>query len=186
MESITFITGNKDKFEIAKSIFFGFGVELLMQKIETPEIQSLDIEEVAKYSAIYAADKLQKPVIVTDVGHYITDLNGFPGPFIKFINQTLKAEDILKLMQGKSNREVILRECLAYAEPNKEPVTFISELKAKIAEKAEGEGLAIDKVLILEGFDKPKGDYPPEVSIEYFKKNLQFYYKAAEYIGGLK
>ena len=186
MKKVTFITGNSGKFEIAKKIFSSYGVTLSQEKIDTPEIQTLDIEEVAKYSACYVANKLQKPVIVTDVGHYITALGGFSGPFIKFINQTLKAEDILNLMQGKDNRELIMRECLAYAEPNKEPVTFISELKATIAVSAEGEGFPIDEVLILEGMDKPKGSYALEVSIKFFQEHLDFYYKAAEYIGGLE
>jgi len=186
LESVTFITGNKDKFEIAEKIFSDYGVTLSQHKIETPEIQTLDIEEVAKYSVIYAAEKLQKPVIVTDVGHYITALGGFPGPFIKFINQTLSSEDLLNLMNGKDNREVILRECLAYCEPSKEPITFVSEIHASISNEVEGEGSSIDKVLILEGFDKPKGAYLPEVSIKYFQEHLDFYYSAAKYIGGLK
>ncbi len=186
MNEVTFVTGNIGKFEIAKHIFSEFGVELLCEKIETPEIQSMDIEEVAKFSAQYAADKLQKPVMVTDVGHYITSLKGFPGAFIKYINQTLEAENILAMLEGRADREVILKECLAYAEPNKEPVTFTQELKAMLAVKAEGEGSTIDKILILDGFDKPKGAYAPEVSLDYFKRNLDFYNQAAKYIGGIE
>lgn len=184
MKKVTFLTGNKGKWEIAKSIFADYGIELLQDKIETPEIQTLSVEEVAKFSVSYAVEKTGLNVMVSDVGHYIPALGGFPGPFIKFINQTLTPEDVLALMQGKQDRRVILRECFAYAEPNQEPVTFISEQQALIANLPEGEGSTIDRLLILEGFDRPKGTYSSDVIFEHWKNSLGGYHDLAKHICG--
>lgn len=103
------MTGNKYKFEIAQKVLENSNVELIQQKIETPEIQSSDVEEIASYSAKFAAEKLGKPVALTDAGWYINALNGFPGLFIKYINQWLTSDEILKLMEGKSDRSVLLK-----------------------------------------------------------------------------
>ncbi|HAN09112.1 MAG TPA: hypothetical protein DCP90_00680 [Clostridiales bacterium] len=120
--------------------------------------------------------------IKSDVGYYFEGLGGFPGPFVKFINQMLTPEDILKMMDGNKNRKVILRECLTYYEPGKEPVTFISEEFASIADKLMGEGSTMDQILILDGYDKPKGMYSKEEMHEHFKSKLQIYHDVAKYI----
>jgi len=121
-------------------------------------------------------------VMKSDVGHYIPALGGFPGPFIKYFNQTLKPEDVLALMHNKDDRSIVLRECLAYAIPGREPVTFISEQKAVIAKQAEGEGSTIDKLLILEGFDHPKGTYNSDIIFEHWKNTLNTYHDLAKHI----
>ena len=63
---IYYVTGNELKIKLAKKIFNNLGVSIIQEDIDTPEIQSLDCEEVAKYSAKYAADKLNKAVMKND------------------------------------------------------------------------------------------------------------------------
>ena len=106
MKQITMVTGNIGKWKIANDIFKKYNVDLKQAKIETPEIQAYDVEEVSKYSAIYAAKYLNTNVIKSDVGYYIEALNGFPGVFLKYINSMLTSEDVLKLMEGKDNRTI--------------------------------------------------------------------------------
>ena len=43
---------------------------------------------------------------------------------------------------------MIYRECLAYAEPNKEPVLFISEDLGQITTEAMGKGSTTDQIII--------------------------------------
>lgn len=100
MKTITFVTGNPYKFEVAKKVIEKRGLILEKEKLETPEIQETDVVKIASYSAKWACEKLGKPAALTDVGWYIEALNGFPGPFIKYINQWLTSDDLLKLMSG--------------------------------------------------------------------------------------
>lgn len=71
MKQVTMVTGNLGKLRIAKEIFKAYNIELLHEKMDTFEIQSMDVCEVSKYSALYASKKLNKDVIKSDVGYYI-------------------------------------------------------------------------------------------------------------------
>lgn len=66
-----------------------------------------------------------------DGGCYVEALNGFPGPFIKYINKWLYAQDFLRIMHGKKNRRMVWKTCLTYCEPNKKPAIFESYFKGK-------------------------------------------------------
>ncbi len=101
MKEILIITKNINKWKIASDIFSKYHLILKQKEIETPEIQDYDVVNVSKFSAEYIADKLQSSVIKSDVGYYIEELGGFPGPYVRDINQMLSSEDILKMMEGK-------------------------------------------------------------------------------------
>ncbi len=187
MKQIIFVTGNKYKFEIAQKVLENSNVELIQQKIETPEIQSTDVEKIASYSAKFAAEKLGKPVALTDAGWYINALNGFPGPFIKYINQWLTSEDILKLMEGKTDRSVTIKGCLAYCEPNKEPLTFPSQVTGIISKKAvktDKEGnTPINELFIPDGYNgKVESEISREDMVKYWAQVESYWEKLAEYL----
>ena len=182
MQEITYITGNKLKFVVAQKMLEPFEIRLVHQKLETPEIQSTDVGEVALYSAKWASELLKKPVIVTDAGYYIEALNGFPGPFIKYINQWLTSADILKLMDGQKNRKVEARDGLAYCEPGKEPVVFFDVFKGTISLSAGKKGMTpINEVFIPEGYDKVESDIGWEEMLKFWS-NRQGWPKLAEYL----
>lgn len=187
MKQVIFVTGNKYKFEIAQKALKGTEVELIQQKIETPEIQSIDVKEIASFSARYAAEKLGKPVALTDAGWYITALNGFPGPFVKFINQWLTSEEILKLMEGKKDRSVTIKGCLAYCEPNGELITFSSQVIGSLSGKAiktdKEENTPINELFIPEGYNgRVESEIPKEEMIEYWARVENYWEELAGYL----
>jgi len=183
MSPIFFITGNNLKFQIVQKDLSGVGVELIQKEIDTPEIQSTSIEEIASFSAQWASDSLKEPVIVSDVGYYIEALSGFPGPFIKYINEWLSADDLLRLMGGKKNRSVIVKDCLAYCELGKKPVLFCGSAKGTIADKKGSKGrTSINEIFIPEGYDKVESDILWDEMKEFWAKNLNHYQALAEYL----
>lgn len=167
---------------VARKALGSLPVKIRLKKIPIPEIQSMDLREIAEFSAKYAAEKINAPVIVTDAGHYIKALNGFPGPFTKYINQTLTANDFLRLMQGVTERRVFMKEALAYCAPGRRPVSFLASLKAKIGFKPEGIGTLVDRTYIMDGFKRPIGTYPREVIWDYWSKHLTHYRQFARHI----
>lgn len=186
MKTITFVTGNSYKFEVAKKVLEAGGINLEQEKLETPEIQSVDVVEIASYSAKWACEKLGKPVALTDVGWYIEALNGFPGPFIKYINQWLTADDLIKLMEGRGNRKIMIRGCLAYCEPGKESITFVSEDYGTVAEKSvktsKAGAMSIDEVFIPDGYDKVSSEISREEMVKYWSKTESYWNKLADYL----
>ncbi len=182
MKEIYFITGNELKFSIALDILKDYGIKVIQKNLETPEIQSFEGKEICEFSAKFAANKLNLPVIKTDVSYHIKGLNGFPGPFIKFINKWLDANDLLIIMKDK-DREVEIKEFLSFVSPGKEQVTFDSVSRGKIAEKIiNDKGTTIDKLLIREGFDIPQNAMSKESLNEMFKKEVKIYHKLGEFL----
>jgi XTP/dITP diphosphohydrolase len=185
MKSLVFVTGNPYKFEVAKKALGLEGIEVVQEKLETPEIQSTDIEEIAKFSAKWAAEKLQKPVAVTDAGYYIEALNGFPGPFVKYINKWLTAEDLLKIMEGKTNRRAEVKICLGYCEPGKESITFMTGAEGTIALKAgrsDQKNFSMDQIFIPEGFEKVDSEIPRDKMVKFWMGKEGYWKKLAEYL----
>lgn len=90
-----------------------------------PQLRAKDINDAfadPEIKAIFTSiGGCEAEIHMTDNGCYIGALNGFPGLFIKYINQWLSAKDLLGIMDGKKNRSVIWKECLAYYEPGKKP-----------------------------------------------------------------
>jgi len=155
-------------------VFIATKIAQLQEKLDTPEIQSENGEEVASFSAKWASEKLGKPVIVSDFGVYIEALNGFPGPLIKYINHWFAPADLIKLMDGKDNRKVTERDYLAYCEPRTEPAVFIGETYGTIAYKTgkpQSGGYTFDQVFIPEGFDRTQSEIPKEQMIDYWNKS---------------
>uniref|UniRef100_A0A7V3N5E0 Non-canonical purine NTP pyrophosphatase n=1 Tax=candidate division CPR3 bacterium TaxID=2268181 RepID=A0A7V3N5E0_UNCC3 len=189
MKTIYFVTNNHYKFQVAQEVLGKKRIEVIQQRLETPEIQSTDVREIASFSAKWASEKINRPVALTDVGYYIEALNGFPGPFIKYINQWLTSEDLLKLMEGKENRAVVVRACLAYCEPRKEPMSFLCETTGTIAQKAvktnkEG-STSINEIFIPEGYHKVETEIPREEMVKFWAKVEDYWEKLADYIFSL-
>ena len=163
MERVIFVTGNQEKINIAQEALKGTGIILEPKKINCIEIQDDNNEVVANFSAKYASNTLQDTVIKTDSGLFIVALNGFPGVYSEFVERKLEATDILKLMKGKTDREAYYKEVLAYCEYEKEPITFTTITKGKIAEEVSGTlGWSFDKIFILDGDNATMAHYSDE------------------------
>ena len=180
---IIFITGNKYKFSTAQKALTGLDLELVRQDMKTPEIQSVNVEEVALYSAKWASRKLESPAFLTDSGIYFEAFDGFPGPFVKYTNKWFSSGGYLHLMKGKKNRSVAVKDCLAFCQPRKEPRLFISLVKGKIAEKPGRKGMTpIDEILIPDGCKKTLSDMEDEEVFEFWTKNMGYWEDFKKYL----
>ena len=169
---IYYVTGNELKVKLAKSIFEKYGVEVVQEDIDTPEIQSLDCKEIAEYSAKYACDLLNKPVLKNDSGFFIEALNGFPGALAKYAEDKIKADGFIKLLDGNDNRKAYWIEVLSYCEPGKEPVSFISKSDGYISDKViEGLGYDYDKIFIPENDTRTFSQMSEEEHIAFFNQD---------------
>jgi len=139
-EKIVFVTGNAGKFAEIKDILKSVGIAAIQNKGDYPEIQADDLEPIAAASAKAAADDLGIPVLVDDSGIFISALNGFPGPYSRFVEDHLGNPRILKLMENETNRNAYFKTVIAFCEPGKEPITFSGIVEGKIAFEERGDG----------------------------------------------
>ncbi|MDY0097209.1 MAG: non-canonical purine NTP pyrophosphatase [Candidatus Dojkabacteria bacterium] len=147
MNTILYITSNQNKIDTANRLLKPFNIEIEGLKVEgIVEPQTEDITEISKMKAQQAFEKVQKPLIVSDASWIIPSLNGFPGPYMHFVNKWFTSKDFLNLMKGKENREIILRECVTYIDKDNIK-TFISDTKGFFVNKAEGKATPLDQVV---------------------------------------
>lgn len=167
--NVTFVTGNMRKFAVAERVMRGSGVRVEQCRLDVPEIQSADVEAVAAFSAQWAYAKLNTPVVVHDTGFHIQGLNGFPGPFIKYVNDWLTTDDLLRLMDGKANRGTIGRDCLAYCADDDRVVCFSGEYPGTLATVAgAGPGTPMERLFIPRGYHLPTSELTPEAQANYW------------------
>ncbi len=162
MENLIFVTGNRFKVMSAQYVLdkYNTGIKVIGKKIDCPEIQADTIEDVAKFSSKYASDKLKATVLKNDTGIIIPELKDFPGPYTKYVAETIGAKGIIKLMEDAKNRSAIFIECNALTEYGKEPIVFFSRTEGTISEKADGEhGTEWDKIFIPKGQEKTLANF---------------------------
>jgi len=149
--AILFITGNQKKVEEARAIT---GLNIAAKNLDISEIQSLDVEKVAKAKALEAFRVTGQPVIVDDTGVSIETLNGLPGALVVWFLNTLKPSGIVKLLAQEKNRKASVSTCIAYANQDG-VVAFTGTVHGKITEFPRGKsGFGFDPIFIPEGYDK--------------------------------
>lgn len=118
---IHFITSNAGKAKTLQSFFESKGrsdVEIVPTNLDLIEPQADTVAEVSLFKARQAFEQLKEPVLVEDGGFAIEALKGFPGVYAKYINKTLGAEGIIKLMGGIANRNAKFISTATYIDSN--------------------------------------------------------------------
>lgn len=184
MRTIYFATTNQLKADIAAGVLKEYGVKLLQTPIDVPEIQSLDGKKISEFAAAFAAEKLGKPVVKSDVTYSIAALNGFPGPFVKFINMWLSPDDLLKMMAGKKDRTVTIIEYITYVTPEGKIVSFAADSKGTITENVSrpNVGTTLDKILIRNGCGVPQNIMSKKQLGAFFRKNCEAWHKLGQFL----
>lgn len=111
---IFFATNNVNKFNEARKIFAEYKTAVGMLRVKSLEIQSENLQEIAKASAEDAFNKCHLPLIVEDAGLFIDALNGFPGPYAAYAYKTIGNLGLLKLMKNIQNRKAHFESTVAY------------------------------------------------------------------------
>ena len=181
MKKITLVTGNVAKLISARQFLEPYGIKVDNEKIETTEIQSDSIEEIAAFSAKEASEKLKCTVLKNDTGFCIEALGGFPGPYTHYVMDKIGTDGILKLMEGIEDRKAYYKEAFAYCEYGKEPVIFTAITSGRLATKKSGKyGMRIDPIFIPDGHKKTMANYNDD---ERFKLwNTSAYDEIAKYV----
>ena len=102
-----------------------------MKHLDIVEPQLNSIEEIAVFKAKQAHKLLQKPVVVHDSGLVIKQLQDFPGPYTKYVSQTIGCTGILKLLERKRDRLCGFSACLVFVDEKADVHIFNEQNKEK-------------------------------------------------------
>ena len=137
MDTVYFVTSNKEKMLIAQTVCDEVGVKVEQVILDIDEIQGEDSELIIKDKARRAYEKLKKPVLVSDDSWDIPALKGFPGAYMKSINHWFTPQDFLRLMKDIEDRTIILHQYLAYND-GKTIKIFKNDICGQIINEARG------------------------------------------------
>ena len=156
---IFFATNNINKFNEARKVLAEYKIAVGMLRVKTLEIQSENLEEIAKTSVVEAFRKCKLPVIVEDAGLFIEALNGFPGPYAAYVYKTIGNKGLLQLMKNIENRKAEFQSVVAYHSTKLElPVCFkgtaIGEITNKERREGNKAGFGFDPIFKPENIDK--------------------------------
>ncbi len=149
MKEIYVVTGNAGKMRELQAIFPS-SMNLKSQALDLSEIQSLDTEEVVRDKLERAFEIIGRPVIVDDVSAELDHLNGLPGPFIKYFEQSLGKGALWKLVAHTDNHALLVRCTLGYYDGKTHYITQ-GEIRGKVVPPRGDHGFGFDFVFVPEG-----------------------------------
>jgi XTP/dITP diphosphohydrolase len=111
---IWFGTNNKGKLEEVKAILTPYKITTKHLPMDKVEIQAETLEEVVRYCL--ETLEFKRPLVIEDSGLFIESLNGFPGPYSRYVLDTINLPGILKLLKEVENREACFRSVIGFKE----------------------------------------------------------------------
>ena len=95
-------------------VFKKHGIDLEQKTIEVDEVQSEDPKYITEQKAKAIYQKVGQPLIISDDNWEITELNGFPGPYMKSVNAWFGFDGWVKISKILENKQIFLNSYVAY------------------------------------------------------------------------
>ncbi|MFB6072613.1 MAG: RdgB/HAM1 family non-canonical purine NTP pyrophosphatase [Halobacterium sp.] len=150
METLRFVTTNPGKVREAEEYLAGYDVERF--DYDYTEIQSDDLATIAAYGAeeAYAAREDDVPVVVDDAGLFVRALDGFPGPYSSYVEDTLGVEGVWRLGEALEDRRAAFRCTVAYADGDVTE-TFSGAVQGRLVAPRGDGGFGFDPIFEHDG-----------------------------------
>lgn len=146
------MTSNHNKAREASEIL---GVELRSIALDLPEIQDLDVAQVAAVKAAAAREALGAPdslILVEDSGLTIEAWNGLPGALTRWFLASVGNEGLLRMISAEEDRSARAVCAVAAAFTDSSIRVFVGEVRGSIAPEPRGSGgFGWDPIFIPEG-----------------------------------
>jgi XTP/dITP diphosphohydrolase len=136
MADLLLVTGNAGTVREVEAIV---GRPVRQLALDLPEIQALDVAEVAREKALTAWHEAGQPVVVEDTGLYIDALGGLPGALVKWFLQAIGPRGICRLVPEFAVPTATARTAVALCDGGRVEV-FTGETRGVIVEEPVGEG----------------------------------------------
>ncbi|PSQ42986.1 non-canonical purine NTP pyrophosphatase, RdgB/HAM1 family [Halobacteriales archaeon SW_7_68_16] len=143
---IAYVTSNPGKAREAREYF----EDVEQVDYDYPELQAADPTTIAADGAERAHAELDRPVLVDDAGLFVDGLDGFPGPYSSYVEETIGVEAVWELARDLDDRSAAFRVALAYADGSGVE-TFTGAVPGRIvAPRGEG-GFGFDPIFEHDG-----------------------------------
>ncbi len=149
-----FVTSNIHKFQEARRVLSEYKIATAKLRVGAVEIQDDNLKNIAEASVLDAVKTCGLPIFVEDAGLFIEALKGFPGPYSKYVYNTIGTKGILKLMKNIEKRSAHFQSVIAFSSPDEQPICFRGKVEGKISLQERGtSGFGYDPI-----FEPTEGD----------------------------
>ena len=156
LNQFKFVTGNLNKVREVSEI-----LDLTLESVQVEglfEIQSPDIDAVVRHKAEQAYSILECPVMVEDSGLVFHAWNGLPGALVKWFEETVNCDGMLKMVEGCNDRGATAICCFAVYDSKVMKITR-GEVNGTLASNIRGSnGFGWDVIFIPEGYEETYGE----------------------------
>jgi non-canonical purine NTP pyrophosphatase (RdgB/HAM1 family) len=170
MHDFLFVTHSRHKLAEAERYL---GRKLKHFGLDLPELQSIDVEEVAVHKVKHANAALQRPVLVDDTGLYVDAWNGMPGALVKWFMQRVGDRGFCDMMMQFPIRSARAKTVLATCDDETINI-YIGMVVGSIAPEPRGEGFSWETIFIPEGCTKTLAEMTPEEKDPHSVRRLAF------------
>jgi XTP/dITP diphosphohydrolase len=156
-----FVTGNHNKAREAAEIL---GVELRSIALDIPEMQDVNVAQVAAVKAAAAREALDapdSPILVEDSGIVVEAWNGLPGALTKWFLASVGNEGILRMLSEEDrSARAVCAVAIAFMEPSAyrrgdSVRVFLGEVGGTIAPEPRGSGgFGWDPIFVPDGYSE--------------------------------
>jgi XTP/dITP diphosphohydrolase len=150
---LVMVTGNKGKVvEVSR----GLGKPVTQVELDLDEVQSLELSYIVKRKAEDAYKIIQKPLLTDDAGLFIYEWQGFPGPFVKYIESCGGPELMLDMTKSLKDRHAYFVCAMAYHDGKTVHVAE-GRLEGRLSIEIQPGGWGFDPIFIPEGYNQTMG-----------------------------
>ena len=168
--AITFITGNKGKFEEAKQII----PDLVQQEIDLVEIQAIDSREIIKHKLEEAKKHVSGIVVVEDGSLSLECLGGLPGPLIKWFYKTIGNEGLVKIVESFGNNKAKASVVVGLSKEDGTIEFFDGSIDGEIVKPRGENGFGWDPIFRPNGWNKTFGEMSLEEKNKISMRKIAF------------
>ena len=111
---LRYVTTNPGKVREAESYLADGSVSQLA--FDYTEIQAAELAPIAARGAREAYREAGQPVLVDDAGLFVEALDGFPGPYSAYVEDTLGVDRVWEVARSLEDRRAAFRCTLAYCD----------------------------------------------------------------------
>ncbi len=147
---LRFVTTNAEKAAEAEAHLGS--TEVTQVDYDYEEIQSPDLGDIAARGAEEAYEALDgdAPIIVDDTGFYIHALDGFPGPYAAYVDDTIGIERVWELASDLADKSASFRSAIGYADAE-QVRTFEGRVDGTLVPPRGEGGFGYDPIFEYEG-----------------------------------
>lgn len=179
---IRIITGNAHKLREISGILRGYDIDVKGVGIPTEEIQSRSMRKIVLHKAISVMRMVNPIYVVEDSGLFIDALNMFPGPYSKYVFESIGCQGILRLMHNVRGRAAAFRAVIAAVILPNVMKLFEGEVRGRISNEERGRhGFGFDPIFVPDGWDKTLAEVSTEEKNKVSHRGMAFR-RLAEYL----